>query len=117
MSTVVTGIRTPNARRHASFVAFVLISSLVFYKTLSALVRYSLQDQSNSHIILIPLVSVFLLYVERQTVFSITRSRTGSGVGLVLAGMALYWMVHRGAFLAEGNWPLSLETFSVILVW
>src|SRR5277367_1952589 len=117
MSTVVTGIRTPNARRHASFVAFVLISSLVFYKTLSALVRYSLQDQSNSHIILIPLVSVFLLYVERQRVFSVTRAGVSSGVGLVISGMVLYWLAHRGLFLEEGNWPLTLETFSIILVW
>jgi exosortase len=117
MSTMVTGVLTLNAKRHASFVAFILVSSLVFCKTLSALVRYSLHDESSSHIILIPLVAFFLLYVERQTIFLITRTNIGPGVGLTLGGMILYWLANRGPFPQAGNWPLSLETFSVILVW
>jgi exosortase len=106
-----------NARRHASFVAFIVISSVAFHKTLSALVKYSLHAESSSHIIFIPLVSFFLLYVERQIVFSITRTSIGSGVGLALGGTILHWLANRGPFPQEGNWPLSLETFSVILVW
>src|ERR1017187_208012 len=117
MSTVAIGVQTQNARRHASFVAFILISSLAFYKTLSALVRYSLHDESSSHIILIPLVVFFLLYLERQSVFSIIRTSIGSGVRLALGGMILYWLAGRDPFPQEGNWPLFLETFSVILVW
>ena len=117
MSTAATGVLTRNARRHASFVAFILISSLAFYKTLSALVRYSLHDESSSHIILIPLVVFFLLYLERQSVFSIIRTSIGSGVSLALGGMILYWLAGRDPFPREGNWPLFLETFSVILVW
>lgn len=117
MSTAARRLLTPNARRHASFVAFVVISSLAFCKTLSALVKHSLHDASSSHIILIPLVGFFLLYVERQNVFSITRTSTGSGLGLVLCGMVLYGFATRGFFPREGNWPLSLETFSVVLIW
>ena len=79
MSTIATGNLPPNARRHAIFVMSVLISSLAFYKTLSELVRYSLRDQSSSHIILIPLVAISLLYLERQRIFSITRTSFVSG--------------------------------------
>lgn len=117
MSTAATGLLTPNARRHVSFVALVLISSLAFYKTLSALITYSLHDESSSHIILIPLIAFFLLYVEGQTVFSITRTNIGSGAGLALCGMILYWLASRGPFPQTGNWPLSIQTFAVILVW
>jgi len=117
-STAATAVLTTNERRrHLGFVAFIVISSLAFYKTLSALVKYSLHDASSSHIILIPLVAFFLLYVERQTVFLITRTNIGSGIGLALGGMILYWLAHRGPFPQDGNWPLFLETCSVILVW
>ena len=81
MITAATAVLTRNARRHAGFVAFVLFSSLVFYKTLSTLVPFSLHDGSSSHIILIPLVAFFLLFVERQTVFPITRTNVIPGVG------------------------------------
>lgn len=117
MSTALTHLVSPNARRHASFVAFVVVSSLVFYNTLSTLVTYSLHNDSSSHIILIPLITFFLLYVERQTVFLITSTNVSSGVGLMLGGMILYWLASRGHPPQDGTWLLSLDTLSVILVW
>jgi exosortase len=106
-----------NARRHAAFVAFVLVSALVYWRTLGTLVRYSLQNESSSHIILIPLVAFFLFYFERKCVFSITSTSISSGIGLALGGVMLYWLVNRNFFPLEGNESLSLETFSIILVW
>jgi len=117
MSTAATTTRTPNARRHASFIALMAVSSLAFYKTLSALVTYSLNNDSNSHIVLIPFVAFFLLYLERQHIFSVTRASTGSGIGLILGGVILGWLASRESFPQDGNWPLSLGAFSVILVW
>ncbi len=108
---------TPNARRHAGFIAFVVASSVGFHKTLISLVSYSLHNASSSHIVLIPVIAAFLLYVERQNTFSNTGTSTGSGIGLVLGGIILCWLAIRGPFPQDGNWPLSLETLSVILVW
>jgi exosortase len=106
-----------NARRHAAFVAFILASALVFWKTLSTLVEYSLHNDSSSHIILIPLVAFSLLYIERKRVFSITGTSIGSGIGLALGGVILYWLVNRKFLSLDGNESFSLETFSIILVW
>jgi len=117
MSTAATSLITRNARRHAGFVAFVLISGLAFYKSMSALVQYSLHDDSSSHIILIPLITLFLLYSERQSVFATTRTSTGSGIGLAAAGVILHLLTNRSFFPQVGNWSLTLQTFSVILVW
>lgn len=117
-STATTGVLTTNGRRrHVGFVAFFVISGFAFNKTLSALVKYSLHDPSCSHIILIPLIAFFLLYLERHTVFSITRTNIGFGISLALGGVMLYWLAHRSPFPQNGNWPLCLETCSVILVW
>jgi exosortase len=117
MPTAVLDRFNGNARRHAGFVTFVVISSLVFHKTLSALIMYSLRDDSSSHIILIPFVALYLLYAERQNVFSTTRASIGLGIGVMLGGLILFWLAHRDSFRQDGNWPLSVETFSVILVW
>ena len=77
MSTEAAAVLTRNARRHAAFIAFVLACTLVFWKALSALVAYSLNNESSSHIILIPLVAFSLLYIERKRVFAITSTSIG----------------------------------------
>ena len=51
------------------------------YKTLIALVEYSLRDESSSHIILIPFVAFFLLYVERRRIFSTIQTSIALGLG------------------------------------
>jgi exosortase len=117
MPTAATIVLTPNGRRHASFVALVLVSSVAFYKTLDALITYSLHNDSSSHIVVIPLIAFSLLYVERQNTFSITKASVGSGIGLALGAIVLYWLANQDLFLRHGNWLLSLETLSVILVW
>jgi exosortase len=117
MSTGATIALTPNGKRHVSFVVFILASSLAFYKTLDALVTYSLHNDSSSHIVLIPLIAFSLLYLERQNIFSITRTSVVLGIGLALAGVILYCLANQGLFLRGGNWLLSLETLAVVLVW
>jgi exosortase len=117
MSTIATNAVTGIARRHAFFVAFVLISSLVFYKTLSALVHYSLSDASSSHIILIPFVSFFLLYFERERVFSSTTSNVRLATGVAAVGLVLYWAGSRGPVEWNGNWPIFAEVLAIVLFW
>jgi len=117
MSTSATGLPISNGKRHASYLAFILISNLAFHTALTALIRYSLHDDSSSHIVLIPVVAFFLLFIDRQRIFSSTRTSLGPGMGLVLSGLILYWLASRGPFPQEGNWPLCLETVAVVLVW
>jgi len=108
---------TLNTKRHASFVAFIVLSGLAFYRILSALAKYSLNDESSSYIILIPLVAFSLLYMERQIVFSVTDTSIGSGICVALGGIILFFLANRDPFPQGGNWPLTLETVSIVLVW
>jgi exosortase len=118
MSTTATRAFTGNSRKHAMFVAFIVISSLAFYRTLGAAIRYSLaSSDSSSHIVLIPIISIFLLFVERQRIFSITRTSIAPGAGLALLGTLLYWVASRSSFPQGGNWQLSMGTLCVVLVW
>ncbi|MGB9067320.1 MAG: exosortase/archaeosortase family protein [Candidatus Acidiferrales bacterium] len=117
MSTAATNVGTLIVRKHAYFMGFVLITSLAFFKPLSALVSYSLNDASSSHIVLIPFVSFFLLYFERESIFANASASTGLGIGLAAAGLILFLMASRGPIPREGHWSLSVEVLSVILVW
>lgn len=117
MATATSVAPTQNARRHASFVAFVAISSLVFYKALGAWIQLSLHDESSSYIILIPPVVLCLLYLERKSIFSTTGTSAVAGGIVTSGGLVLWWLVNRGLFPQDGNWPLSLEALSVVLVW
>src|SRR5580658_856547 len=117
MSTTATQTLAGNSRRHAMFAAFIVISSLAFYKTLIAVIRYSLASgDSSSHIVLIPIISFFLLYLERQRIFSNTRTSIVPGASLALLSIFFYWLVNRSSF-PQGNWQLALETLCVVLVW
>jgi exosortase len=106
-----------NARRHAAFISLVLASGLAFWKLIDILVVYSLNNESSSHIILIPLVSFFLLYIERKRIFSAISPRPTSGTVLTIVGVLLYWLCYKGFIPLEGNDALTLEAFSIILVW
>jgi hypothetical protein len=62
MSTPITDRKNrPRMEAHLVFGTFVLLSAIVFWRTLGALVAYSVHNESGSHIILIPLVSASLL--------------------------------------------------------
>src|ERR1700683_1135911 len=98
-STTATRALAGNSRRHAMFVPFIVISSLAFYKTLGAVIRYSLaSSDSSSHIVLIPIISFFLLYLERQRIFSITRTSVVPGASLALLSIFSYWLANRDSF-------------------
>jgi len=116
-STTATRVVIANSKRHAAFAAFVVLTSVAFYKTLSALIQYSLRNDSSSHIVLIPFIALFLIYMERQRIFSITRMSVSPGVSLTLVGIVLLVLVSRSSFSRDGNWQLSLQTLAVLLIW
>ncbi len=117
MATTAANLTSPVAKRHASFVAFVLISSLAFYKVLAVLIDYTLHDESRSHLMLIPLVAVFLLYLDRQKIFAVVRPGIGPGIALIVGALILYFVANHSPFPQDGNLPLAVSTLALILVW
>jgi exosortase len=104
-------------RDHGFFAVFLALSSCFFWKTLSSLVFYSLHDASGSHIVLIPFISLFLIYSERGRIFSKTRRSLGPGTGLIVAGILTYWAAGRFIPSIEGNQSLVAAAIAVILTW
>jgi exosortase len=106
-----------NGGRHVSFAVFLLLSSLIFLKTLLALVEYSLHNDSSSHIVLIPFLVIFLIFLGRERIFANTGTSLLPGLGIVLVGSFLFVLSQRTPIHQQGIWPFSLATLSIILVW
>ena len=77
LSLMTTAIADRNNRlrteAHMIFGTLALRSAIVFWRTLGALASCSVHNESGSHIILIPLVSAYPLFQERQRIFSSIR--------------------------------------------
>jgi exosortase len=104
-------------RRHAAFGVFWIVSLVIFWRTISALLEYSLHHESCSHIVLIPLISAYLLFMERKRIFFASSSTGTPGIGLVVIGAILYWLIIRGSIPEQGNVPLSAAALALVLVW
>lgn len=103
------------AKRHGIFAGFVLASGLIFWKTWAALIAYSLQNESASHILLIPLIAFFLLFAERERIFPQSGFATGPGLAVAFAAVMLFWLATR--LSDTGNDRLSLETLALVSLW
>jgi len=105
-----------SARAHLAFGALVTVTTIAFWRTISAWFTYSVHNPSGSHIILIPLVSVFLIFRERQRIFSRVRPSMIAGLGVMLVGIALHWIAIRSP-LSQGDPSLSVAALAILLIW
>jgi exosortase len=103
--------------RHAAFGAYVAVSVLIFWRLLGAVVAYSLSHESSSHIVLIPLVSLYLLFAERERIFASPRASVAPATVLILAGAVIYWLAYIRGSQPAGTASFSAATLALVLVW
>jgi exosortase len=107
-------IRTELAKRHWLFAGLSLASGLVFWKTWTAVIEYSLHNDSASHILLIPVVALCLLFLERKRIFQQSNFGIAPGLAVAIAAIAIFWLATRLSDV--GNDRLSLESLSLVLL-
>jgi exosortase len=105
--------------RNILFALSILVVTAIMAGPLLSLIDYAL-DRENTHasqIVLIPFISVALIYINRQNIFRETHLSVLAalpvlivGVGLLAAGRTV------GAGLEEGN-HLALMAFSAVILW
>jgi exosortase len=116
-STATIGSNQLLVKTHVAFAAFILVSCVLVLKTIGSWFAYAMHHQAGSHIVLIPLVSLFLVFRDRQRVFSAVRPSFGAGLGLILAGAALYWTAIWGPLSQTSDVSLSSATLAILLIW
>jgi exosortase len=107
----------PDVSRHACFVAFLVASALLFHRALVSLFEFSQREDYASHVVLIPFIVAFLLYLERRRIFATTRTQAAAGAAVIALGVLIYWLGGRASSLASQNLPLSLQTLAIVILW
>lgn len=114
VAPVATGQTMPRTLR---LILFTVLLLAAFRAPLKSLVQFSLQYESASHILLIPLVSLFLLVSGRLSILADVRTNIGAGLLLVSAGVGGYWLAHRHLAVLSPQDYLSATIFSFVVTW
>jgi exosortase len=105
------------SRRTLLYIGWILASCLLLLRPLAAFVSYSLSNDNASHLVLIPVISAWVLFLERDRIFK----RLGSDVGMASAMLAAGAALALVAFSAASHWTalnqLSVYILALILIW
>ncbi len=113
---IMESIRKMAAIRNLLFLLFCAVMLAVFYQPLKELMGLGLKSELYSHIIIIPLVSGYFLYVKRGVIFSDLEYSTKSGVAVIGIGVLLYGIAVNQRPLVDQNDYLALTIFSSVIL-
>jgi len=99
------------------YVGWLVATCLLFLHPLAAFVSYSLSNDNASHLVLIPVISAWILFLERGRIFKALSSDAVAASILLAAGAGLGLL----AFSAGSHWSalnqLSAYILALILLW
>lgn len=91
----------PQRLRIEGYIGCVVLMTLLFIQPLAGLMRYAAQNDLHSHILLVPLVSGYLLFIQRRSFPAVYRTSPG--------GTVVTWGVGLGALSAGLAWRASVS--------
>jgi exosortase len=99
------------------FFVFNIVTIVIFYDYIRELTTLSFQNELYSHIILIPFVSGYFIYLKRREIFSDVKYSFTSGIMIILIGIVLYSIGLNQKISLTQNDSLSLIVFSAVTFW
>src|SRR5579871_5862153 len=109
---IMTAHGMPVGQRHQTAAALMILCLLFLWRGIYALFAYSLVQESSSHMILIPFISLTLIYLERKTIFQTVQAALLPGLIVILSGIALYLTMDRPVSTRY----LSVAALSIVLI-
>ncbi len=109
----------PNLQqRTKGFLVFVAVLGLGFGGSLLGLLRFSLGNDLYSHILLVPAISAYLVWMDRQKLNRVFEPAKRIAVSLLISGLAVlgvYWLSRAAGWQPAGeNDHLSLLTLAFL---
>jgi exosortase len=99
------------------FLLFWFLSLVPFHAPLRSLVSLSFQDERYSHVVMIPFISLLLLWLERRRIFLESDYCSVVGTPLLLLGVVVYSIGKVRTPALGLNDSLSVMVFGMVLVW
>lgn len=102
---------------HAAMVLISLVGIFFFFGTLTDLARFSWGADTYSHIVLIPLISMALIFTKRETIFADPGYSLAFGLPVVGIGLLLHFIARHNAASLSPNDALVLPTLGAVVFW
>ena len=102
---------------HAAFAGVIVLSVFLFWKPIANAILYSLSHESSSHILLIPLVALALIYISQRKIFSRVQFSFGAGIAIIACGIAFYLLALWRWPANQGNILLSASMLALVIAW
>ena len=100
--------------RNLYFLSSIILFLAIFYSPLKQLAGLSFESELYSHFLLIPVVSLFFLWVNRKALFERVSYSFKAGFPIVLAGILIFGIVESNYFQLNQNDYLSLMMFAML---
>jgi exosortase len=104
-------------RRNLFFIGFSVLTLLIFYPTVREIVGLALYKRLYAHMMIVPFVSAYLLFLKRKEIVSQAEYSIKAGTILSLIGISLFWLGEKNSLgLSQGS-HLSLSALSALIFW
>src|SRR5580765_6948372 len=107
----------PLSRRILLYLGWIFASCLLFLHPLTAFVSYSLSNENASHLILIPVICAWIVFLERHRIFKALGSDVPVASMLLAAAAILAFVAFSMGSRSSTVNRLSVYVFALILVW
>jgi exosortase len=101
----------------AGYLLLCLLPVIFFGDLLKYLIEKILGNETYSHIPLVPLVTIFLIYAERQSIFSRRAQSWKIAAALAFAGVAILALTRWNVWQWDGDNQVSVLVLGLILLW
>ncbi len=96
---------------------YLIVLTVLFIQPLTRLAGYAATNDLNSHILLVPLISGYLIYLQRKRLSAAYRSSIGGtaaagGVGIAALAMWIYW--RASVSNNDGHTLIALSFVSLV---
>jgi len=108
---------SPALNRCAAFVLVSLAGAILFGGDLADLTRFSWASGTYSHILIIPVISLWLIYTERTAIFANVGYSLAVGLPVVVVSLMLHLIGRQYAALLSSNDELCVATLSALAFW
>ena len=112
-----------DSRRHLLSLTLVIASVALFWAPLRELTALALANDPYSYILLIPVISAFVLYMDQRNVFAgvdadhgLIRGAVGPAIALAVSGL-LAELFTMGAVYLPAEYALSIKVLTIVMVW